>query len=127
MLKRRLKDNGVTGRSDTITLHVAKTQPGDKVVTSGKNRFWDEKSTSMCASDSVLVFIDKTHGGRATVAGLAHYRDRNHKVLLVTDETKVIRHVEHLGILEFRDWAGVTNVNYGSGDGKGNPEPKPAV
>ncbi len=64
---------------------------------------WDEESTSLCASDSVLVFIGKTHGGRATAAGLAHYLARNHEVLLATDETKVIRHVEHLGIVELRD------------------------
>ena len=88
---------------------------------------WDEESTSLCASDSVLVFIGKEHRCRATVVVLEHYLVLNHKVLLVTDETKVIRHVEHLGIVELRDWADVTNVNCGSGGGKGNPEAKASV
>ena len=39
----------------------------------------------------------------------------------------MIRHVEHLGIVELRDWADVTNVNCGSGGGKGNPEAKASV
>ena len=62
VFKRRLNDNGVTGRSDTITLHVAKPPPGDKVSTRGKHVGWDEEGTSLCASDSVLVFIGKVHG-----------------------------------------------------------------
>ena len=46
----------------------------------------------------MLVFIGKEHGCRATVVVLEHYLVRNHKVLLVTDETKVIRHVEDLPV-----------------------------
>ena len=46
----------------------------------------------------MLVFIGKEHRCRATVVVLEHYLVRNHKVLLVTDETKVIRHVEDLPV-----------------------------
>ena len=100
--KRRLSENGVTGFSETITLHVTKCPVGDKTKTSGKYKGWDDESTSLCGQNSVFVFIGKVHGCRDSGMGLSHYRTRVHKVLVVTDETKVVIHVENHGIRKNR-------------------------